>query len=49
MFVHFGYDYYMYIGSNKRFKGIINTIANTGLFIEEFESPYDEEREDEFD
>lgn len=43
MFVHFGYDYYMYIGSNKRFEGVINTIANTGLFVEEFESPYNEE------
>lgn len=43
MFVHFGYDYYMYIGSNKRFEGVINTITNTGLFVEAFESPYDEE------
>lgn len=41
MFVHFGYDYYMYIGSSKELPHSIRTkIAKTGLFIEDFESPY---------
>ena len=43
-FVHFGYDYYMYIGSNSRMKGEIKEIEKTGLFVEEFVSPYLEEQ-----
>ncbi len=41
MFVHFGYDYYMYIGSSKALPDSLkNEIEKTGLFVEEFESPY---------
>lgn len=40
MFVHFGYDYYMYIGCLSKPEGISNLIEKIGLFIEKFESPY---------
>lgn len=40
MFVHFGYDYYMYIGSDKVCNKSIDTIRESGLFVEDFKSPY---------
>lgn len=41
MFVHFGYDYYMYIGSKKKPTHIIPQIEALGLFVEKIdESPY---------
>jgi hypothetical protein len=40
MFVHFGYDYYMYIGSCEKLEIEINLIRNIGLFVEEMDSPY---------
>ena len=41
MFVHFGYDYYMYIGSEKKPIHIISQIEALGLFVEKIdESPY---------
>lgn len=41
MFVHFGYDYYMYVGSSKELpQDLRNKIENLGLFVEDFESPY---------
>jgi len=40
MFVHFGYDYYMFIGSENRSDEMINAIINNGLFVENFISPY---------
>lgn len=40
MFIHFGYDYYMYIGCLSKPKRVINLIEKIGLFIEEFKSPY---------
>ncbi len=40
MFVHFGYDYYMYIGSSSQNQSVIQKIKDSGLFIEEFISPY---------
>ncbi|HLB94041.1 MAG TPA: hypothetical protein VJJ81_02235 [Candidatus Babeliales bacterium] len=43
MFVHFGYDYYMYIGSAKKCVKTIRQIQQSGLFVEEFLSPYLEE------
>lgn len=43
MFVHFGYDFYMYIGCMYNCENIISFIKSTGLFIEEFKSPYKEE------
>jgi hypothetical protein len=43
MFVHFGYDYYMYIGSHKICEDAINKIKERGLFVEDFVSPYNDE------
>ncbi len=40
MFVHFGYDYYMYIGSEKLYSDSIAHIERAGLFVESYESPY---------
>lgn len=40
MYVHFGYDYYMYIGVSKECMDAINSIQASGLFVEECESPY---------
>ena len=39
-FVHFGYDYYMYIGASKSCLKAKEVVKETGLFIEEFQSPY---------
>lgn len=47
MFVHFGDDYYMYIGSSQELPDSVkNEIEKSGLFVEEFESPYLDEEED---
>lgn len=43
MFVHFYFDYYMYIGSKSECKKAVESIEESGLFVEEFESPYLEE------
>ncbi|HEV2916429.1 MAG TPA: hypothetical protein VGW78_01645 [Candidatus Babeliales bacterium] len=43
MYVHFGWDYYMYIGSNKKCSSAVTTIKKTGLFVETFVSPYSDE------
>lgn len=40
MFVHFGYDYYMYIGSNESCQCSIAKIQELGLFVEVYNSPY---------
>ncbi len=40
MFVHFGYDYYMYVGMNVACDESIKKIKHLGLFVEPFESPY---------
>jgi hypothetical protein len=40
MFVHFGHDYYMYIGVTKSSEATIEQIRASGLFVEPFESPY---------
>lgn len=46
MFVHFGYDYYMYIGSKVMLSNSVKKeIEKSGLFVEEFESPYLEDQE----
>lgn len=39
-YIHFGYDYYMYIGSNQPCESAIESIKKSGLFVEIFESPY---------
>ncbi|UKS27363.1 hypothetical protein LOZ80_39040 [Paenibacillus sp. HWE-109] len=47
MYVHFGYDYYMYIGSSQPCSGLIQGIVASGLFVEPFESPYLDNEDDE--
>lgn len=47
MFVHFGYDYYMYIGVDFECEDVLSQVEKTGLFVEEFESPYKFTEEDE--
>ena len=42
-FVHFGYDYYMYVGVSEINNLLIDKIRNRRLFVEEFVSPYHEE------
>ena len=39
-FVHFGYDYYMYIGASEECAKAKEIVKETGLFIEDFKSPY---------
>lgn len=39
-YIHFGYDYYMYIGSSIASKKTIKFGEKRGLFIEEMMSPY---------
>ena len=44
-YVHFGYDYYMYVGSEKL--SAVPAQVPPGVFAEPFESPYHEEPSDE--
>jgi hypothetical protein len=39
-FVHFGWDYYMYIGSYVNSSSAIEFATNNGLFVEQIQSPY---------
>ena len=39
-YLHFGYDYYMYVGSPARSENSIAYARQQGLFVEEMESPY---------
>src|SRR5262249_28598228 len=39
-FLHFGYDFYMYIGSHHDLPESVRFAVNTGLFVEECLSPY---------
>lgn len=39
-FVHFGYDYYMYIGLPVKCAGALAAVQQRGLFVEPFRSPY---------
>ena len=39
-FVHFGYDYYAYIGVASLTQSTIDNITITGLFVENYDSPY---------
>lgn len=41
MFVHFGWDFYMYIGSALACENTIKKIESSGLFVEPFRSPYE--------
>jgi hypothetical protein len=42
-FVHFGWDYYMYVGVLHPCEGAISRAKSLGLFVETFESPYIDE------
>jgi len=39
-YVHFGYDYYMYIGVPSKCERSIAIARDLGLFVERFRSPY---------
>ena len=39
--VQFGYDYYMYVRCNHIQQSTIDEIHGSGLFVENFENPYD--------
>ena len=39
-FIHFGYDFYMYIGSSLPVESVAETAAHYGLYCEQFPSPY---------
>lgn len=45
-FVHFGWDYYMYLGTTKLCTSAIEQAHRQGLFVEECESPYHPEDDD---
>ncbi len=40
IYVHFGYDFYMYIGTNVPCREAVANTEQRGLFIEAYESPY---------
>jgi hypothetical protein len=44
-FIHFGYDYYVYIGVKNRCAASIKSAHANGLFVEPFTSPYLETEE----
>lgn len=39
-FIHFGYDYYMYIGVSRMPYKSLTAIAHLGLYVETYQSPY---------
>jgi hypothetical protein len=39
-FVHFGYEYYMYIGTSKKVPNAVAATTASGLFAETIRSPY---------
>lgn len=39
-YIHFGYDFYMYIGSEFSCESAIKLVEESGLFVEEIVSPY---------
>jgi hypothetical protein len=41
-FVHFGYDYYMYVGLSRLTPSALDLAAQIGIFVEPFRSPYSE-------
>jgi hypothetical protein len=45
-YIHFGYDYYMYIGTSVWPDASVNFAKELGLFVEEMESPYLESPEE---
>ncbi|MEO1614573.1 MAG: hypothetical protein AAFV88_01905 [Planctomycetota bacterium] len=41
-FIHFGYDYYMYVGIASKCAFAIQHATDSGLFVEPFDSPHHE-------
>ncbi len=39
-FVHFGYDFYMYVGLSRATPGALELAKRRGIFVELFRSPY---------
>ena len=39
-FIHFGWDYYMYVGVSEISQSAFSSASDRGLFVEEFTSPY---------
>jgi len=39
-YIHFGWDYYMYIGSDNPCPNAIQQTSSVGLFVDDFASPY---------
>lgn len=39
-FIHFGYDYYMYIGSVLPSERVVEIVRQHGLYCEQYSSPY---------
>jgi len=39
-FVHFGYDYYMFVGASKNCTKALKKIRSIGLYVEDYDSPY---------
>ncbi len=39
-FVHFGYDYYMFIGVSDSCSKALEKIKSIGLYVEDYDSPY---------
>jgi hypothetical protein len=46
-FLHFGYDYYMYVGVTSECPSSIAAASALGLYVEPFESPYFETKQEE--
>ena len=44
-FIHFGYEYYMYVGCSLPLEKVRQLAARYGLFCEVFHSPYHDEEE----
>jgi hypothetical protein len=45
-FLHFGYDYYMYVGVKSACPASVAAAVASGLFVERFQSPYFEIKQD---
>ena len=41
-FIHIGYDFYMYVGTKDFDESAICKIADSGLYVEQMSSPYNE-------
>lgn len=44
IFIHFGYDYYMYVGCTESCDEVIQKVSQLGLFVEQIESPYTDDK-----